>query len=105
MVKNECVRDDILVFWILLSLCVWGISPVNGATRAYPTKAKYRNSHSCPTCQWLFVHIMKRSEIQGKLENTLALDYQPEQLQIIVVSDDSTDGTNEIVKRFSSKGD
>ena len=37
-------------------------------------------------------------------EDTLALDYPREKLQIMVASDGSTDGTDEIVKGFSKEG-
>ena len=39
-------------------------------------------------------------DIAQKLENTLALDYPAEQLEIIVASDGSNDGTNAIVERY-----
>jgi cellulose synthase/poly-beta-1,6-N-acetylglucosamine synthase-like glycosyltransferase len=42
--------------------------------------------------------------IAKKIENTLALDYPKENLEVIVVSDNSTDRTDEIVKRYESKG-
>jgi len=42
--------------------------------------------------------------IRDKLENTIALEYPREKLQIIVVSDGSTDSTNEIVRTYSSHG-
>ena len=42
--------------------------------------------------------------IAGKIENSLAIDYPKGKLEIMVVSDCSTDGTDEIVKRFASKG-
>jgi cellulose synthase/poly-beta-1,6-N-acetylglucosamine synthase-like glycosyltransferase len=38
--------------------------------------------------------------IRQKLENTLALDYPPNRLEIIVLSDGSTDRTDEIVESF-----
>lgn len=43
-------------------------------------------------------------EIAAKLENALALDYPKDLLQIIVASDCSDDGTDEIVRSFSDRG-
>jgi hypothetical protein len=42
--------------------------------------------------------------IAAKLRNTLDLDYPAERLQVIVVSDASTDGTHEIVRGFGGEG-
>jgi cellulose synthase/poly-beta-1,6-N-acetylglucosamine synthase-like glycosyltransferase len=42
--------------------------------------------------------------IAKKIENTLALDYPKENFEVIVVSDHSTDRTDEIVKRYESRG-
>lgn len=43
-------------------------------------------------------------DIGAKLENMLALDYPKERLEILVASDGSDDGTNEIVESFSQRG-
>lgn len=43
-------------------------------------------------------------DLAGKLENTLALDYPKDKLEIIVTSDCSTDRTDEIVGSFASRG-
>lgn len=40
--------------------------------------------------------------IQEKIENSLALDYPSDKLQVIVVDDGSTDGTDEIAGRYVS---
>jgi cellulose synthase/poly-beta-1,6-N-acetylglucosamine synthase-like glycosyltransferase len=42
--------------------------------------------------------------IAEKLDNTLALDYPRDKLQILVVSDASSDGTDEIVSQYASRG-
>lgn len=42
--------------------------------------------------------------IRDKLENTLALDYPREKLQVLVASDGSTDKTNEIVRNYAAHG-
>src|SRR5256714_1908591 len=42
--------------------------------------------------------------IEEKLNNSLALDYPHERLEIMVISDCSDDGTDEAVRRFASRG-
>ena len=42
--------------------------------------------------------------IERTLDNILALDYNREKLQVIVVSDGSTDGTDEVVRGYSDFG-
>jgi poly-beta-1,6-N-acetyl-D-glucosamine synthase len=39
--------------------------------------------------------------VEGKLGNLLALDYPPERCQIVVVSDGSTDGTDNILRQYA----
>ena len=42
--------------------------------------------------------------IADKLDNCLMLDYPPGRLEVIVASDGSDDGTNEIVQRYAARG-
>ena len=42
--------------------------------------------------------------IRGKIENTLALDYPREKLRVVVISDQSNDGTDDIVREYANQG-
>lgn len=42
--------------------------------------------------------------IEEKIENSLSLDYPKEKLDVVVVSDASDDGTDEIVQKFGARG-
>src|SRR3954468_24175726 len=44
------------------------------------------------------------SSIRGTLERLIAVDYPRHRLQLLVLSDASTDGTDDIVREFASKG-
>jgi glycosyltransferase involved in cell wall biosynthesis len=44
------------------------------------------------------------AQIGRKIENTLALDYPPDRLQVIVASDCSTDATDQIVAGYAARG-
>lgn len=46
----------------------------------------------------------EEGRIREKLENSLALTYPREQLQILIASDGSTDATNAIVRSFADQG-
>lgn len=53
----------------------------------------------------LMISAYNEERVMGeKLRNSLALDYPKEKLEILVVSDCSTDRTDEIVRGFSSQG-
>lgn len=43
-------------------------------------------------------------DLKAKIENTLSLNYDPQLLEVLVASDCSTDGTDEIVRSFSDRG-
>lgn len=46
----------------------------------------------------------EQDSIRATLENKLALDYPEDRLEIVVVSDGSTDNTNQIVEDFRARG-
>lgn len=57
-----------------------------------------------PTVSVIITAYNEERDLASKLENTLALDYPRELLEIIVASDCSSDRTDEIAKGFASRG-
>ena len=57
-----------------------------------------------PTVSVIIAAFNEERDIARKLENTLALDYPKDRLEIIVASDCSSDATNDIVRSYSDRG-
>ena len=57
-----------------------------------------------PTVSIIITAYNEDRDLAAKLENTLALDYRRELLEVIVASDCSTDRTDEIVREFADRG-
>ncbi|NKB87474.1 MAG: glycosyltransferase [Acidobacteria bacterium] len=57
-----------------------------------------------PTISLIIAAYNEAAVIAGKLENSLALDYPADRLQIVVVSDGSTDETAAIAASFAGRG-
>jgi cellulose synthase/poly-beta-1,6-N-acetylglucosamine synthase-like glycosyltransferase len=64
----------------------------------------HKKEHYEPTVSLIIVAYNEEKDLRAKLENTLALDYPKEKLEVIVASDCSTDRTDEIALEFASRG-
>ena len=63
-----------------------------------------RKGENLPNVDVIITVYNEESVIKAKLENILALNYPREKLNIFVVSDGSTDNTNQYVKQYESRG-
>lgn len=63
-----------------------------------------RQGDATPAVTLLISAFNEAEVIKGKLENSLALDYPRDRLEILVVSDASTDETDRIVRSFRPQG-
>jgi cellulose synthase/poly-beta-1,6-N-acetylglucosamine synthase-like glycosyltransferase len=63
-----------------------------------------RRADVTPSVSVIIAAYNEERDIAAKLENTLALDYDRDLLEIVVASDCSSDGTDEIVRRFADRG-
>ncbi|HKV25979.1 MAG TPA: glycosyltransferase family 2 protein [Candidatus Acidoferrum sp.] len=70
--------------------------------RAFPQNRETQNEEKLRPSVSLLISAYNEEEVIGaKLENSLKLDYPKELLEVLVVSDCSSDGTDEIVKKHS----
>lgn len=71
-------------------------------SRAFPKSIRKQEFE--PKVTILITAYNEERAIRSKLENTLQVEYPAEKLEILVASDGSTDGTDEIVKEFAKYG-
>src|SRR5690554_5073362 len=72
-------------------------------TRGYPART-HRIGDITPTVSLIISCYNEAPVIRAKLENALALDYPSNKLTILVVSDGSDDGTDDIVREYQGQG-
>lgn len=91
-----------ILFWSGLALVVYAyvgypilLFVVSQVRRHAQAKLGY-----CPSISILIAAYNEEGSIRRKVEQTLALDYPADKMEIIVLSDGSTDRTDEIVRSF-----
>ena len=95
-----------VIFWslVLLVAYVYAGYPLLlkglAAVRARPVA----KGATTPAVTLIISAFNERDVIAQKIDNSLALDYPPEHLDILVVSDASDDGTDEIVEGYAEQG-
>jgi cellulose synthase/poly-beta-1,6-N-acetylglucosamine synthase-like glycosyltransferase len=104
---SELVRGRLvaLLFWTCAALLAYiyiGYPALLAAARLFANRPVRRGTARPTVC--LFITANDEAEIiAAKLENSLATDYPPELLDIVVADDGSVDGTARIASRFSPR--
>src|SRR5947209_1563812 len=88
------------VFWSAIAVMVYVYAgyPALVFVLAHLRPRPVRAAPHLPTVSFIIAAYNEEAAIAGKLENTLALDYPSDRLEVIVASDGSTDRTEEIVE-------
>lgn len=88
-----------LLFWSSLSLIFFAYAgyPIWLYVRARLWPRPVRSASVLPSVTILLAVHNEEKYLPGKLQNLAALDYPPDRLEIMVVSDGSTDRTNQIL--------
>lgn len=98
---------ELAVFWLSVALLVYTYTGYPFIlylwTRSYRRSCNYRRDHE-PTVTILVVAHNEESNVRGKLDNLLAMDYSESQFEIILASDGSTDATVARAKRYAREG-
>ena len=95
---------------ILVPVYAYAIYPVllvavASLRRSAPTEApKGWSDDELPTVSITVPAYNEAAQIRQTVESLLRLDYPPEKRQILIVSDASDDGTDEIVREYASSG-
>ncbi len=66
-------------------------------------RRKIDTAERTPEVSLLIAAYNEEDVIAGKIENTLTLDYPKDKLKIVIVSDGSTDRTDEITKKYTDQ--
>ncbi|WP_150913202.1 glycosyltransferase family 2 protein [Marinobacter halotolerans] len=95
----------VLLFWVsflLLFYIYFGyplLARMLSSARPRPVNATLGYQ---PKVSILIAAYNEAKDIETTLQNKLALDYPPEKLEVLVISDESSDGTDEIVERIAN---
>jgi cellulose synthase/poly-beta-1,6-N-acetylglucosamine synthase-like glycosyltransferase len=94
-----------VLFWSSLGALGWTQIgyPVAAAALARLRGRPVRKDAWTPSVSLIVAAHNEESVIERRLENLLALDYPPEQLDIVVASDASTDRTDELVEAVAAQ--
>jgi poly-beta-1,6-N-acetyl-D-glucosamine synthase len=99
-----------ILFWASVSMILYAYIGypmiIHFLAERKPLRAPEREigARAWPSLTVLIVAYNEERWIQRKIENTLALEYPRDRMQILVASDGSTDATVELAKQFAAQG-
>jgi poly-beta-1,6-N-acetyl-D-glucosamine synthase len=98
-----------IVFWvcfglltyhlIIYGLLLFLINTLSGKKRKYPIVDEMQ----LPNIDIVCAAFNEEKHIEQKIQSFLSLDYPKSKIKLLIISDDSTDRTNEIVKKYLSE--
>ena len=94
-----------ILFWLCLGLIAWthALYPLASAALARVAARPPRGADILPRVLLVVAAYNEAAVIERRVENLLALDYPADRLRIVVSSDASSDGTDELVERIAAR--
>jgi len=96
--------EILFIITILLVLFAYFGYPLTLIGLSGVRKRQVMTADITPSLTVIIAAYNEKATIDAKLENTLLMEYPRDRRQIIVASDGSTDGTNNIVRRYAKRG-
>jgi cellulose synthase/poly-beta-1,6-N-acetylglucosamine synthase-like glycosyltransferase len=95
---------SLVLFWSAMATIVYTyfIYPVITVLRGLFWVRPYESADVTPRVSLIIAAYNESKSIAAKIENILSLDYPSEQLEVVIASDGSNDGTDAIVRRYES---
>ena len=94
------------IFWGAVSLIIYTyiLFPILTMIRGAFWPREHHSIAIAPSVSLIIAAYNEADSIRAKLENVLALVYPRDSFEVLVASDGSTDGTNEIVREYEDRG-
>lgn len=94
------------IFWSSVFMIIFIYIGYPLSLKLISTFRKYKNTkrYITPRITFIICAYNEEKRIRRKIENTLSLQYPRNRMQVIVVSDGSTDGTAQIIREYEEKG-
>lgn len=95
-----------ILFWSAIGFIAYTyfFFPLMTLLRGLFWRTPIQQAKITPSVSLIIAAYNEAQNIAAKIDNSLALDYPREKLEIVIASDGSTDGTDEIVRRYASQG-
>lgn len=95
-----------VILWFLIGCCLYTlfVYPLLMFAVSKVYRKRFVREPITPSVSLIIAAYNEEKSIAGKLDNSLAIDYPRDKLEIIVASDASTDRTDEIVRGYADRG-
>ncbi len=96
----------LILFWVSVVLIIYAyfIFPVLVILRGFLWPQPFLSDEITPPVSIIIAAYNESKSIGNKLDNILTLDYPRDRFEVLIASDGSDDGTNEIVRVYEEKG-
>lgn len=97
---------NVALFWLAIGMVLYPyvLFPLLVLLRSVLVRRPYNCADITPSVSVVIAAYNEANSIGARLDNLLSLDYPRDRLEVVVASDGSNDGTDEIVRSYAERG-